>query len=180
MRRELEMQDSEYKELVEYARRRGFSVTRNDNSTNHLTICFYPSETIGLEEHIYLAITPYFLLEKHKFLSTQAFRSLPSLKVTPTWVRKFLDFRSSEAKKDNDEVAKQINQNKAVAEENERNLPSGAEEELDRIRKIHENKPAPASGRKKHTSLDEYDDQGPLSDDWDQADWEQYMGGPDL
>ena len=53
------------------------------------------------------------------------------------------------------------------------------EESLDRQRKITEDTPAYQASYEEPLSLDDYDEQGPGSDDWDSASREQCMGGPD-
>ena len=169
------MKEEDFKKLTIQAKKTGFSISKNWKGT----ISFYPSEMQGWEENIYLTITGDLILQKHKFLTKQEFDSLKSSQVTLQWVKMFLEYRSVDAKKDNDGVLRLINKNKKIIKENEKKLPIGAEEELDKKREAEENRWSPLGGsRKQAFSQDEADNQGPMSDDWDQEDWEKHLGGP--
>ena len=163
----------------------GFSVQKDWRGV----ISFYPSELDGYEEDVYLKIDDNLRLIKHKFLTNQEFQSLKSYQVTLRWVNRFLEYRSVDAKKDTDslklnketELLKLKNRNQKIIEENEKKLPPGAEEELDKIREQKENQRSSwGSSITKPFSQDEADNRGPLSDDWDQGDWEQHLGGPNF
>tara|TARA_Y100001970_G_C13903948_1_gene685101 strand:+ start:198 stop:713 length:516 start_codon:yes stop_codon:yes gene_type:complete len=169
------MKEKDFNKLSIQAEKTGFNIYKDWQGD----ISFYPRETNRYEEDVYLKITGDLILQKHKFLTNQEFRSLKSYQVTLQWVKGFLEHRSVEAKKDNDEVLKLINKNKKIIKENEKKLPIGAEEELDKRREAKENRWSPlGSSRKQPFSQDEADNQGPLSDDWDQENWEKHLGGP--
>ena len=171
------MKEEDLKKLTIQAKKTGFNVSENWKGV----ISFYPSEMNGREEEVYLTITGDFILKKHKFLNKQEFSSLKSYQVTLQWVKTFLEYRSKEAKKDNDVVLKLINKNKKIIKENEKKLTIDAEERLDKIREAEKNKPSSmGSTIKQPFSQDEADNQGPLSDDWDQEDWEKHLGGPNF
>lgn len=175
----------DFSKLCLNAKENGFSVQKDWRGV----ISFYPSELDGYEEDVYLKIDGNLRLIKHKFLTNQEFQSLKSYQVTLRWVNGFLEYRSVDAKKDTDrlelnkdtELLKLKNRNQKIIEENEEKLPPGAEEELDKIREQKENQRSSwGSSITKPFSQDEADNRGPLSDDWDQGDWEQHLGGPNF
>ena len=90
------------KELEEFALKQGFKLKRKYLSENFFIISFYPMETPGFDENIYLSIYSNLILEKHKFLSNEEFKSYRGAKVSLNWVRRFLKFRSGMAKEDNE------------------------------------------------------------------------------
>ena len=173
------MNESDYKRLEEYALQQGFKTRIKYDTYGMEIISFYPMETIDVEENIYLSVSTHFTLTRHKFLSLEEFRALPSNRVSMNWLIKFLEFRSAMARKDNEKVIIKIKDNQKIEYENERNQFSDAEESLDRRRKVTEDTSAYQASHEEPLSLDDYDQQGPESDDWDSANWEEYMGGPD-
>lgn len=177
----------ELKELEEFALKHGFSQTNQPNGG----ISFSPLGTDNFYKNIYLSLDWDLTLRTHKFLSFKELDKYLGVKVSLDWVKKFLVFRSEMAMKDTNEIEEEnkkteaenkrirIEQNKKIIEENERNLPYDAEENLDKQRKIEENRPLYTSSCTQSISLDDYDDHGPSSDNWDSANWEEYMGGPE-
>lgn len=171
------LSEKDFNELSINAEINGFSVHKDWQGV----ISFYPCELNGYEEDVFLKINGNLRLIKHKYLTFQEFQNLKSYQVTLQWVKGFLEYRSVEAKKENEGVLNLRNKNEKIIEENEKRLPPGAEEELEKIRERKENRRSSwGSSITKPFSQDEADNRGPLSDDWDQGDWEQHFGGPNF
>ena len=175
------MNELEYKELEQYALQCGFKIKEQKlGFPKPYSISFYPMECIDLEENVYLTIIFSDLkITRHKFLSPEEFSALPGVTVSLNWVKNFLEFRSGLAEKDNQKALIQFENNQKLIHENEQNQSPDAEDNLDRIRQMTEDKPGYQASYKNPTSLDDYDEMGPESDDWDSESWEKYMGGPD-
>jgi metal-dependent hydrolase (beta-lactamase superfamily II) len=184
----------ELKELEEFALKHGFSLTNQPNGG----ISFSPRGTDNFYKNTYLSLDWDLTLRTHKFMSFKELDKYLGVKVSLDWVKKFLVFRSEMAMKDTNEIEEKnkkikeenkkteaenklilIEKNKKIIEENERNLPYDAEENLDKQRKIEEDRPLYRPIFTQSVSLDDYDNHGPSSDNWDSANWEEHMGGPE-
>ena len=158
---------SEIKKLLRFAYSRKFYTSVKLNQ-----ISFFPGAmiwnkylTISVEEKNSDLILK---LKEHKFLVTKQFIDR---EVSIKWLKGFFNFRAQDAQKDIDYFLEQQQLNEKIIKENKKiNLNESPQEN------ILVNKGL-ASG---NLDFPMNDEGGPLDDNWDSGDWEEYMSGPDF
>ncbi len=167
--------DKYLKSLITYAESLWFSVCINKNKieifprfvqNNPLLILLYEVK----DEQVI------FEIRKHRLCHINDEKNAWGKKVSAAWLRKYFVYRSFYAARITANFLKY--DNKAPFSNKHREVLEKIEKQYSSYR-LYQNEKTNFENYS-ITNYYNYEDAGPLNDDWDASDWENYMGGPDF